>query len=69
MTKNGEKYVNGSIKFKIRVIKVKEPPIPIKANQGIYAQMSSNNNNKVQYNRGGFNLTTLEQALRDLYNK
>ena len=69
MIKNGEKYVNGNIKFKIKVIKVKEPPIPVKVNQGIYAQMSNNSNNRLQYNKASFNLSALEQALKDLYNK
>lgn len=67
MTKNEEKSANGNIKFKIKITKIKEVPTPVKVSQGIYAQMK--NSNKVQYNRASFNINTLEQALKDLYNK
>ena len=77
MTKNEEKSVNGNIKFKLKLIKIKNPseslvdimkPLQAQYNlqaQGVYQQMS--NKNTATYTRGNFNLKTLEDALADLY--
>jgi len=79
MTKNEERYANGNTKFKIKVIKVKEPPKleslvdklkPLQhqqniQSQGIYQQMK--NGNTVAYNRGNFSLKDMEDVFKKLY--
>ena len=64
MIKNEEKYANGNIKFKLKLIKIKEP---LKLGKGIYQQMKTGN--RVFYNKGTFNTKLLEDTFADLFKK
>lgn len=65
MTKKEENQQSSKFKFKIKLIKIKDP-IP-RRNMGIFEQMK--NGNRIQYNRGEFNAEMLRQVFDEIYKK
>lgn len=63
MTRKEENQQSSKFKFKIKLIKIKDP-IP-RRNMGIYGQME--NGNRIQYNRGEFNAEMLRQVFDEIY--
>jgi hypothetical protein len=71
MIKKEVNQQNLSISFKLKL--TKKPQAAWKDNrklgQGLYAQLSQNNANKVTYNSGQFSLNDMQKAIGDLFIK